>query len=97
HPPDAVLRAYADLINYIFLLLRITSRTDELSDECLFDLADAMHNIGGLISDYGAWTDDAKYRERYLRRFDEKWNGRNINLEAYVESRLKEYLKPGSD
>jgi hypothetical protein len=89
HPPDAILRAYADLINHVFLCLRNRSRTEDLGEAELFDLADAMHNVGDLITDYGSWTDDAKYREFYLRRFDEKWRGETMGLEEFLESRLK--------
>jgi hypothetical protein len=62
HPPDAVLRAYADLLNQVFLFLRGRSHDKSLDQEELFDLADALHNIGGVLADYGAWTDDEKYR-----------------------------------
>src|SRR5262245_55540902 len=71
HPPDAVLRAYADLLNQVFLFLR--SRSHSLDQEELFDLADALHNIGGILADYGAWTDDENYRRLYLRPFDRRW------------------------
>jgi hypothetical protein len=67
HPPDAVLRAYADLLNQVFLLLRGCSHDRALDEEELFDLAGALDNIGGILADYGAWTDDEKYRRLYLR------------------------------
>jgi hypothetical protein len=91
NPPDAILRAYADLINHVFLCLRLRGRSGEVDTEELFDLADAMHNVGDLIANYGAWTDDAKYRRLFLRPFDLKWEGRSIRLEEYLESRLKEH------
>src|SRR6266700_1088726 len=94
HPPDAVLRAYGDLINQVFLFLRVRSHNKDLNHEELFDLADAMHNIAGIIMDYGAWTDDEKYRELYLRPFDAKWGKNSIRLEQFLESRLREHLKP---
>ena len=93
HPPDAVLRAYGDLINQVFLFLRTRSRGDDLAEGELFDLADAMHNIAGIIVDYGAWTDDEKYRRLYLRPFDSKWGARSIRLEQYLEARLQQHLK----
>jgi hypothetical protein len=88
HPPDAVLRAYCDLITQVFLVLRIRSHDKEFNREELFDLADAMHNISGIIADYGSWTDDEKYRRLYLRPFDAKWGNNSICLEQFIESRL---------
>ena len=92
HPPDAVLRAYGDLLGHVFCFLRIRSNQKEFNPEELFDLADAMHNIGELMVDYGAWTDDEKYRRKYLRRFDEKWGARSIRLEEFLEAKLQQYL-----
>jgi hypothetical protein len=93
HPPDAVLRAYADLLNQVFLFLRGRSHDKGLDQEELFDLADALHNIGGILADYGAWTDDEKYRRLYLRPFDRKWGNKSIRLEEFLQSRLDEHLK----
>ena len=93
HPPDAVLRAYADLLNQVFLFLRGHSHNKALDQEDLFDLADALHNIGGILANYGAWTDDEKYRELYLRPFDRKWENKSIRLEECLQSRLDEHLR----
>jgi hypothetical protein len=38
HPPDAVLRAYADLLNQVFLFLRSRSHHLALNQEEFFDL-----------------------------------------------------------
>jgi hypothetical protein len=92
HPPDAVLRAYGDLLNQVFLFLRSRSHNIVLNQEELFDLADAMHNISGVLVDYGMWTDDEKYRSLYLRPFDAKWGKSSINLEQFLEARLKVHL-----
>jgi len=97
HPPDAVLRAYGDLINQVFLFLRVRAHSDDFNHEELFDLADAMHNIGAIFVDYGAWTDDEKYRRLYLRPFDTKWSKGSIRLESFLESRLQEHLKSKGD
>jgi hypothetical protein len=91
HPPDAVLRAYADLLNQVFLFLRVRSHDKARDVEELFDLADALHNIGGILVDYGAWTDDEKYRRLYLRPFDVKWGSKSIRLEQFLQSRLDEH------
>jgi hypothetical protein len=93
HPPDVVLRAYADLLNQVFLFLRCRSHDKALDQDELFDLADALHNIGGILADYSAWTDDEKYRRLYLRPFDRKWGNKSIRLEEYLQSRLDEYSK----
>jgi hypothetical protein len=92
HPPDAVLRAYPDLLNQVFLFLRVRSHDKALDQQELFDLADALHNIGGLLVDYGSWTDDEKYRRLYLRPFDEKWGNKGFRLEQFLQSRLDEHL-----
>lgn len=91
HPPDAILRAYGDLVNQVFVFLRSRSHRG-LCEEEIFDLADAMHNIGDLMTSYGWWTDDEKYRELYLRPFDKKWEKSSIRLEEFLESRLQVYL-----
>jgi hypothetical protein len=93
HPPDAVLRAYADLLNQVFLFLRSRSHHIALNQEELFDLGDALHNIGVIFADYGAWTDDENYRPLYLRPFDRKWGNQSIRLEEFLQSRLEEHLK----
>jgi hypothetical protein len=77
----------------IFLSLRGRSHDKALDQEELFDLADALHNIGGILVDYGTWTDDEKYRRLYLRPFDRKWVTKSLRLEAFLPSRLDEHLK----
>lgn len=93
HPPDAVLRAYGDLLNEVFMFLRGMSRTQAINCEELFDLADAMHNIAGIIVDYGEWTDDKKYRKLYLEPFDEKWGSKSFRLVDYLDARLQAHLR----
>jgi hypothetical protein len=93
HPPDAVLRAYADLLNQVFLFLRGRSHDKALDQEELFDLAETLHNIGGILADYGAWTDDEKYRRLYLRPFDKKWGSESLRLEEFLQSRLVEHSR----
>src|SRR5262249_10847047 len=93
HPPDTVLQAYADLVNQAFVYLRCRSRDIALDQEEIFDLADALHNIGGIFADYGTWTDDEKYRRLYLRPFDRKWGDKGLRLEEFLQSRLDEHSK----
>src|SRR5262249_29098269 len=93
HPPDAALRADAGLLHQVFLFLRGRSHDKALDQEELFDLADALHNIGGIVADYGAWTDDETYRRLYLRPFDQKWGNKSLRLEEFLQSRLDEHSK----
>jgi len=93
HPPDAVLRAYAALLDHVFLIVRHRSKSNDFSHEELHDLADALHNISAIIVDYGSWTDDEKYRQLYLRPFDAKWSKRGSSLEGFLQARLEEYSK----
>ena len=93
HPPEAVLRAYADLVNQVFLFLRGRSSASKIDKDELQALSDAMHNIGGIFTDYGGWTDDEKYRDLYLRPFDAQWGKSSFRLEAYLQLRLEEHLR----
>src|ERR1041385_3042674 len=52
-PPDTVLRAYADLLSHVLVYQRGLSVIRDVSMEEAGDLADAMHNIGELLVDYG--------------------------------------------
>ena len=93
-PPEEILRAYADLINQAFLFVRAHAQdVDAEMRELLFDLGDAMHNIGSIFADYGTWTNDDKYRQLYLRPFDQKWGARGLHLESHLNARLSEYSK----
>jgi hypothetical protein len=52
-----------------------------------------QRDIGDLLADYGAWTDDEKYRRLYLRPFDRKWGDKSLRLEEFLQSRLDEHSK----
>lgn len=92
HPPDDVLWAYSELLKQVFLYLRGISRGREpISGDHLFDLGDALHNISGIISDYGSWTDDEKYRDLHLRPYDRRWASSGFGLEAFLDEKIKEY------
>jgi hypothetical protein len=51
-----------------------------------------MHNIAGIMTNYGGRPDDERYRELYLRPFDAKWGTRSIALEQFLESRLRVHM-----
>ena len=94
HPPDIILRAYAALLNQVFLFLRGRSHSrDGINKDEIHDLADALHNISCIIADYGTWTDDQKYREFYLRPYDKKWAKGGLGLEAFLDEKIKEFSK----
>ncbi len=88
HPPDEILRAYAELVNHTFLFVRAHSGSPKDAD-VVHALADAMHNVGAIFTDYGDWPDDEKYRTAYLRPFDAQWAQRAFSLEGFLESRLR--------
>lgn len=94
HPPDAILRAYSDLLSHVLVFQRSLFILRDLNQDEASDLADAMHNIGGLLTDYGVIWDDEKYRELYLRPFDRRWAHAGFGLEQFLESRLKRYARP---
>lgn len=91
HPPDTVLRAYADFVNYVFLYLRLRSHNPPAQEE-LHDLGDAMHNIGLIFTDYKE-GDDEKYRKLYLRPFDARWGKNSMGLEQCLQSQLEEHSR----
>jgi hypothetical protein len=93
HPPDAVLRAYCDLLSEVLVFQRGLSIMPDVGEDEASDLADAMHNIGSLLVDYGVCFDDQQYRELYLRPFDRRWAHEGFGLEQFLESRLSRYSK----
>ncbi|MBK8478104.1 MAG: hypothetical protein IPL39_17905 [Opitutaceae bacterium] len=92
HPPDVILRAYADLIDRFFVFIRADSQLAS-EPEVVRELADGTHNIGAIISSYGTWTDDAKYREVFLRPFDRKWGEESFRSEEFLDERIREHSK----
>jgi len=90
-PPGGIFRAYSDLLSHVLVFQRGLFHLKELDVDEAHDLADAMHNIGDLLVDYGVRLDDEKYRELYLRPFDRRWAHDGFGLEQFLESRLKRY------
>jgi hypothetical protein len=82
--------AYADLVARAFLHIR--NRASR-SDEELHDLADALHNISGILGEYGAWIDDAGYRSQYLKPYDARWGSAGLSLEAFLDERIAHHTK----
>jgi hypothetical protein len=88
-PPDRILTAYARLIDRAFAYIRSKSfiNDDKVRDQ-IGDLADALHNVSGILTDYGGWTDDERFRELYLRPFDRKWGKEVFRMERFLEQEL---------
>jgi hypothetical protein len=90
-PPDPILRAYCDLLLHVFVFQRNVFGLKDLDKEEAHDLADAMHSIGQMFTDYGAHLDDETFRQGYLRPFDRHWANEGFGLEQFIESRLRRY------
>ena len=90
-PPEAVLRSYADLLRQVFLFLRGASHRGPIDPDLQFALADALHNVSELLTEYDVWVDDERFRDLYLRPFDESWSHKAFALEAFLDGRMKAY------
>ena len=72
--PEPILRAHLDFLSQI--LLRVRSQcigTERISDEELFDLMDALHNIPEMLASHGGPFTHEVTRQ-YLVRYDDRWN-----------------------
>ncbi|MFT3991566.1 MAG: hypothetical protein QM680_09150 [Luteolibacter sp.] len=90
HSPDPVQYAYSKLIECVFVEI-CNGKVHEYSQ--LRDLANAMSHIAGILADYGAWIDDVKYRDLYLRAFDEQWGDLGLRLEERLDFFMATYLE----
>ena len=52
-----------------------------------------MHNVPEMLTNYGEWMDDSKFREMYLRPFDRRWAHQAFNLEKFLNDRILQYSK----
>jgi len=86
--PDHLQFAYAKLTEYVFCHIRNGTITEPHQ---LRDLADAMHNVSGILADYGSWVDDSKYRELYLRHYDQVWGHLGLKLEQCLDDFISIY------
>ncbi len=90
---QVIIKAYADLVAEVFLRLR---NGHFAADEQLRDLGDALHNISGILGEYGTWIDDAGYRRLYLRRYDSRWADKGLALEKFFDERMQFQSSPRS-
>jgi hypothetical protein len=87
YPPDALMRAYTDLLYQVFLFLR----SGGIETEELIHLTDALHNLSSMLTDYGVWIDDSEFRRLHLRPFDQRWRKQVFGLEKFLDERLAVY------
>lgn len=93
---NAIHRAYADLVGHAFLYIRSCIESDTSAEE-IHDLADSLHNVSGILNNYGSWVDDDKYRRLYIQRFDAKWANDGFGIEWFLNERIAYYSKPNED
>lgn len=86
--PEPVYRAYVDLVKESFSYFRMCVEQPNSNKEELHDIADALHNISGILVAYGSWIDDAEYRRLYIRRFDDRWASSGFGMEAFLDARI---------
>jgi hypothetical protein len=82
--------SYADLVGHVFLCLRSGRITNP---QQLHDLADALHNVSGILGHYAAWIDDQKYRQLYLKHYDTLWGDKTLALERFLDERIAFHSK----
>jgi hypothetical protein len=85
HHTRVIQLAYADLVGHVFLYLRNGCITNP---QQLHDLADALHNVSGILGDYGAWIDDQEYRRLYFKHYDTLWGDKYLALERFLDERI---------
>ena len=59
-----------------------------------FALSDALHNVSELLTDYGGWVDDERFRVLYLRPFDENWSHKASSPRVPRCATVKDYTRP---
>ena len=95
--PEPVYRAYVDLVTQAFIYIRSCVALPNPKTNELRDLADALHNVSGILVGYGCWVDDAKYRELYLRPFDATWANGGFGTVSFVDARIAHYTRNRSE
>ena len=72
-PPSNVSKAYLILLDKAIVNLRMRIRYGEnLSNDEIHDLLDAIHNIPEMLHNYGGWFVEGNINQALLR-FDERW------------------------
>ncbi len=89
-PEKIIQLAYADLVSEVFLRLRNDFFKDR---DQVHELGDALHNISGILGNYGSWIEDQEYRRLYLKHYDSLWGSKGLALEAFLDERIKFHSK----
>lgn len=75
--PEPVLRAYTELLRRVIVYARFYSGGDRrMSDDQLYDLMDAVHNVPTLLTENDGDLTDQIIRDQYLGPYDAKWAGK---------------------
>lgn len=90
YAPEQIHFAYTRLVEIVFINIRNNTIKNK---EQLRDLAAALHNIGGILTAYGTWVDDAKFRQLYLQPYDKKWGQNGLNLEKSIAGLIDGYTR----
>ena len=69
--PEPYFSAALYLLYRVALFLR--NHANEIRQEQLSDLGDAIHNVPASLTEYGHYFDEQVIREMYLATYDKKW------------------------
>jgi hypothetical protein len=91
--PEQVLRAYLNVLNDVLLFVRLRSRGDNrLSDEHLFDLMNAVHNVPELLTRHGEWFTAEMIRNDAFADYDSKWaNNGGLSLVRMIDEAMSRH------
>ncbi|HEX4795139.1 MAG TPA: hypothetical protein VH370_15195 [Humisphaera sp.] len=70
-PPEPYFSAALYLLYRVALFIR--NNANEIGQEQLSDLGDAVHNVPASLTEYGHYFDEKKIRDQYLAVYDQKW------------------------
>jgi hypothetical protein len=70
-PPEPYFSAALYLLYRVALFIR--NNANEIGQEQLCDLGDAIHNVPESLTEYGHYFDEQKIRDLYLAAYDQKW------------------------
>ena len=92
-PDERTTRAYLELVGWVVLFVRLRSRGENrLTDEHLFDLMDAVHNIPEFLKGTNSWFTPDRMRLE-LESYDERWSE---NGGLHLVKKLDEALSQGA-
>ena len=69
-----------------------------MSDEQLYDLMDAVHNVPALMTGSNDFFTDQRIRENYLAPYDAKWAGKTrfgFSLLKILDEAVREIAESG--